>query len=243
MRRRRDDVPARRSGRRKHRAARRAVCRAIPAERPPIKGAAIDAARPLGTPSAAGPLTPSRRKETPMSIAPTATGARFREARQNTGLSQTMLARICDVTPATIRSLERGDWTRCPRLDRIVRIVQVLGVSADWIYAPLLHDREPDPWKLCNALQSSSSVPNRSAVRKSQAPTLLRRATTPRHVEAATAAVVVALRPESPSPRTTRRSPEADPVRGPSAWVGPVIPRIRRAGVAARPRSGRAWST
>src|SRR4051794_18759571 len=56
---------------------------------------------------------------------------RFRQARENLGVSQTLLARIAGVSPSTIRAAERGDrsltvWT-------VHRIAQALGVTAGWL--------------------------------------------------------------------------------------------------------------
>jgi transcriptional regulator with XRE-family HTH domain len=55
--------------------------------------------------------------------------AAFRRARETSGLSPTLLARIVGCSPSTIRRLERtgGDM----RLDRFARLCDTLGVPAE----------------------------------------------------------------------------------------------------------------
>jgi transcriptional regulator with XRE-family HTH domain len=58
-------------------------------------------------------------------------GARLRQARERSGLSQTMLARIARLHPSTIGRLERGE--HAPRARTIRAIVPVLGITSDSI--------------------------------------------------------------------------------------------------------------
>ena len=60
-------------------------------------------------------------------------GDNFREARLQSGLSQTMLARITGLHPSTIGRLERGDLCRPPQASTIRTICRTLGASSDHI--------------------------------------------------------------------------------------------------------------
>ena len=58
-----------------------------------------------------------------------AVGKRIKEARERGKLTQEELAEYVDISPSHISVIERG--RKGPRLETVVRIANVLGVSAD----------------------------------------------------------------------------------------------------------------
>ena len=65
-------------------------------------------------------------------------GARIREARKAAGMTQEQLAEANDVSPQYIGQIERGE--KLPRLELLLRITHVLGVSL----AELMRSENPD---------------------------------------------------------------------------------------------------
>lgn len=67
-------------------------------------------------------------------IMTTAPRNRIREAREARGLSLNGLARLLDVTPQTIYSLERFSYGRRPLRVDPERLAEVLSVDITWLF-------------------------------------------------------------------------------------------------------------
>ena len=58
-------------------------------------------------------------------------GARLKQARMDRNMSQVELADACNLSVPYVSDIERGK--KCFSVDKLVRIAQVLQVSADWL--------------------------------------------------------------------------------------------------------------
>jgi ribosome-binding protein aMBF1 (putative translation factor) len=66
-------------------------------------------------------------------------GDRIRHARQQSGLSQAMLARIAGLDPSTISRVERSGRASTKT---IITICEVLGVTTDWTIMDAFHAQD-----------------------------------------------------------------------------------------------------
>jgi transcriptional regulator with XRE-family HTH domain len=67
-------------------------------------------------------------------------GKRIREERQRQGLTQSVLAEAVDISDAFMGQIERGE--RCLSVDTLVRLINHLGVSADYLLSDSVSDSD-----------------------------------------------------------------------------------------------------
>ena len=81
----------------------------------------------------------------PLTTPDTSMGARLREARERTGISEGALAEALGVNVTSIKAWENGK--RTPRANKLVNIAGVLGVSVRWLLEgqaePTRHESAP----------------------------------------------------------------------------------------------------
>jgi len=63
-------------------------------------------------------------------------GARIKECREKSGLTQEQLAEITDISTGYLSSIERGE--RFPRVDNLIAILNAIGASANDIFVDVL---------------------------------------------------------------------------------------------------------